>query len=88
MIDCQRDLIDAEVKRGIGSAVRDHDAQPQDQASWTADLQAEIHAAIATRHLSSAPVQLRSLTTARSKVTLHSLVGTSLRSADPGRRSR
>jgi len=88
MIDCQRDLIDAEVKRGIGSAVRDHDAQPQDRASWTADLQAEMDAAIATHHLSSVPVQLRSLTTTRSGVTLHSLVGASLRSADPGRRSR
>ena len=64
MIDCQRDIIDAEVKRGIWSAVRTHDVQPQDRASWTVDLQTEMDAAIATNHLSSVPVQLRSLTTA------------------------
>jgi hypothetical protein len=88
MIDCQRDIIDAQVKRGIGSAVRSHDVQPQDRASWTADLQAEMDAAIATNHLSSVRVQLRSLTSAHSGVTVHSLVGTSFRSAHPGRRSR
>ena len=54
-------IIDAKVKRGIGSAVRSH-VQPQDRASWTAGLQAEMDAAIATNHLSSVPVQLRSLT--------------------------
>ena len=65
MIDCQRDLIGPEVKRGIGSAVHNHDAKLQDRASWTADHQAEMDAAIATNHLSSVPVQLRSLTAAR-----------------------
>jgi hypothetical protein len=88
MIDSQRDTIDAGVKRGIGSAVRRHVVQPQDGASWTADLQAEFDAAIATNHLSSVPVQLRSLTRAHFGVTVHSLVGTSFRSAHPGRRSR
>lgn len=88
MIDCQQGLIDTEVKRGIELAVCNHDAGLQDRASWTADLQAEMDAAIATHHLSSVPVQLRSLTTARSAAMLHSLIGTALRSADPGRRSR
>jgi hypothetical protein len=61
MIDYRRDLIDADVRRGNTSAVRNRHAGPKDRASWAAILSAEMDAAIATHHRSTVPVQLLSL---------------------------
>ena len=83
MIDCQRDLIDAEVECGCGSAVRNRGAGPRDRASWTAVLQAEMDAAIATHRSVRCPGSAAVANNSAFGATLHSQVETAFRSADP-----